>query len=545
MIPSRSYVRKSTKISRYSVKLSVIALFVGAQAAKAQDMPTPSGTIEGSVLNLVSGTSLKKATVNLVGRPSSPKGGKIEKSVETDANGHFVFNALDAGAYQLRFSRQGFVDQAYGGKRNSVKLLVLPDGGQLKDIVVRLIPLAIITGRVVDADGESVADVRVSAFQARWLGGKREWTEVAANSTSDKGEYRLPLLPPGTYLVKTWEHKPATQPAQADDSTATTQDTLYPGTFYPSATEEAAATPLRLEAGRELSGIDFQLSPVNVFRIRGSFVKPSGVSYVELACFHDGVREWIGPASDSHFEITGLVPGVHIIEAEPEYAVPSALARAIVSITDHNVNDVELRFASGFDVDGAIKVPSAEAAVDFRGITVSLGGLDVYNLPHTKVEENGTFILKGVTPTHARIEISEVPDCCYLKSIRFGGVELPDEGVDLSPGRSLEITLSPMAGKIVGSVLDKDEIPVVNATIVLFPNAGRLAEARSVRADEYGGFRVGGLKPGDYKLIAWDDMEDGWYFDPEVVKLAEDRAQTISVTARGSQTVRLKTTSEH
>jgi protocatechuate 3,4-dioxygenase beta subunit len=73
---------------------------------------------------------------------------------------------------------------------------------QIKDIVLKLIPQAVVTGRVIDAERKPVEGARVSVLKAGSIGGVQRWTEVAFAPTLDNGEYRIPRVGPGRYLIK-------------------------------------------------------------------------------------------------------------------------------------------------------------------------------------------------------------------------------------------------------------------------------------------------------------------------------------------------------
>ena len=112
--------------------------------------------------------------------------------------------------------------------------------------------------------------------------------------------------------------------------------------------------------------------------------------------------------------------------------------------------------------------------------------------------------------------------------------------MDLVAAAPLEIALSATAGSLKGVVTDKDGKPVVSATVALMPKSGAGATATSRSTDENGTFTITGLKPGDYRLLAWEDIEDGAYNDPEFLKAWNSRATELKLDASGQQSVQLK-----
>ena len=54
--------------------------------------------------------------------------------------------------------------------------------------------------------------------------------------------------------------------------------------------------------------------------------------------------------------------------------------------------------------------------------------------------------------------------------------------------------------------------------------------------DASGRFQLDGVAPGDYKLFAWEDVEDGAWLDSAFMKLDEDKGTPMRV-GEGSKTM--------
>jgi hypothetical protein len=73
--------------------------------------------------------------------------------------------------------------------------------------------------------------------------------------------------------------------------------------------------------------------------------------------------------------------------------------------------------------------------------------------------------------------------------------------------------------------------------VVLVPAPERRANPaafKAVTADQLGNFIIRSVLPGDYRLLAWEDIEPGIYMDPEFLRGFETRGEAIRVQ-RGSQ----------
>jgi uncharacterized surface anchored protein len=125
-----------------------------------------------------------------------------------------------------------------------------------------------------------------------------------------------------------------------------------------------------------------------------------------------------------------------------------------------------------------------------------------------------------------------------VKSVKYGGSEVTDEGIEMTNGGALEITLSAAAARVDAVVMDKDGKAGWHAGVALIPKDGGSTVVQT--ADENGILSFKGLKPGEYRLIAWEDVETGAPYDPDFVKPYESQAKTVTLEASGHQEVQLK-----
>jgi hypothetical protein len=130
-----------------------------------------------------------------------------------------------------------------------------------------LVKGGVISGRVRDPGGQAVSGIIVSAFTVSYVNGRRSWTNYRSQSTDDRGEYRIFWLPPGEYYVGATPRSPGAVPGPQD---------LWMRTFFPGVTDPAAAVPIVVRDGRDLSGtdIDIRAAASPGFKISGVAVNP-------------------------------------------------------------------------------------------------------------------------------------------------------------------------------------------------------------------------------------------------------------------------------
>jgi hypothetical protein len=527
-------------------------------AAAPQAVPT--GSMEGQVFNLATGAPLKRASVTLRmtgngGRGRGAFGGPNQQARETDDTGHFVFTGLDAGKYMLSAERQGYLRANYGGRKfnTSGTPIVLGKDQHLTQLVLKMNPQSVIVGKVLDEDGDPVANVNVRAYKFGYREGKKQWVQAGSGSTSDIGEYRIPQLDPGRYLVSTTQRGARMGPPGAPSNAPLPDapDMRYAATYYPSTTQEANAAPVEVQPGGETRGIDIRLVKTQVYRVRGRVVLPQqdggggrGGPMVMLVR-RDGTGGAPGqsPARppDYRFEITGVAPGSYVLYGMSggRGGGQETLALQSIDVQNRHIDNIVLTPAPGVDVQGTVKVDDAHGGtVDLTKLTVVVRPtVDMGRPARGKANAAGAFVLSGVVPLKYTLDVNGMPDGCYLKSITYGGREVNGEdGFDLIGGGAIDIVIGADAGSVSATVIDKEGNPVNSASAALVSKEGVTVSGRST--NETGAVSFSGLKPGEYTVIAWEDMPPGAYWDPDYVK--QYSGASVKVEPRAAATVQVK-----
>ena len=110
------------------------------------------------------------------------------------------------------------------------------------------------------------------------------------------------------------------------------------------------------------------------------------------------------------------------------------------------------------------------------------------------------------------------------------------------PRDLLEIVIGADGGRINGTVVNARRDPLPNSTVVVVPDAGdrsRSERYKVVASDGSGRFRVRGLAPGDYKVFAWEDIEEGAWQDSDFLRSYESRGTSIRIHEGSNETVQV------
>ena len=251
----------------------------GGQQARKEYTPEELCTVEGTVRNGVSGEGLSKATVTLY---SSNRGGggmpmgMQNHAATTDASGKFTVRGVEPGQYRISVRRNGYVSSEQSGRRavSPSGMLTLATSQAIKNVEVKLIPHGVVTGRVTDSDGEPIAYANVQMMLYRYTPqGQRELMPLNNSTTNDLGEFRLFGVPPGKYYVSvTVQNRFGGFQEAVEES----HEGPVP-TYYPGATEVAQATPVDVQMGGTVQGIDIRVLKARTYRVSGVIVNvPQG-----------------------------------------------------------------------------------------------------------------------------------------------------------------------------------------------------------------------------------------------------------------------------
>ena len=532
--------------------------------AAQSDFPTspadggsqPKGTISGIVTDAANGQPLKKATI--VFRNTQSGGQRFQQplAVSTGTDGRYSM-AVEAGEYRLSATRNGYVRQAYGEKdsRRPGTILTVAAGKELKDINFRLVPGGMISGRVLDEDGEPMSSVTVQALRATFQDGERRLQPAGGSArTDDRGEYRMFGLSPRRYYVSAARRGFGDFVLVAGDGSdsplgSQPQSEGYPTTFYPGTTDSSAASPIEIKAGEE-QRINFTLVPSRTFHITGRVLNSAGQPLKQgfgvLFPRNGGTMMPAGftQVQNGKLDIRGVSPGSYSLMVGMRDEESEAAQRDI-DVGDQDVTGVNLTLARGGEIRGTVKF------VDFSGKQPDLNIMlmpkrsgNFFGMTSAAVKADNTFVLKDVFPQDYVTAINDVPSTAYIKSVRVGGEETVTTGFNGAKGTTMEIVISGKAGTIEGTVTGPDGNPFPGATVVLVSDkpirTRRGGGPETTSTDQNGHFIFRGLRPANYSISAWEDIDDEEYLDPDFTTRQGSRFTGVKITEGDSQNLNLK-----
>ena len=298
-------------------------------------------------------------------------GGELRgsRTTVTDDQGRFSFTALPAGRFTLGANKAGHVSVSYGQRRPGTQGTAIQLGdGQKFEAQLQIPRGSVLTGTVLDENGEATPGTNVRAMRVVNQGGRRTLQGSNSGTTDDRGIYRIHSLQPGDYVVcasprntamvdmersmaelqamraeveayrsaagaaletmRTIEARVATlqanavlQPQEAPPG--------YAPICYPGTTAVAEAGPVALGVGEERPGIDFQLQLVPMARVSGSIVNSTGAQLqnVQITLQDAAQTSIVGGLStsqsaradaDGRFRFNAIPPGHYTLSARAQ-----------------------------------------------------------------------------------------------------------------------------------------------------------------------------------------------------------------------------------
>jgi protocatechuate 3,4-dioxygenase beta subunit len=518
-----------------------------------------SCTIAGTVLSANTGEPLKKAHVVLRRQGDEPN--KQPLTGTTDASGHFSIDKIPADRYDLVIGRANYLDMQYGQDQPDKPgaILSLAPGQKITDLLFRLHRTAVITGRILDEDGDPVREAEVVAGARTMVRGKAKIDFGESTSTNDLGEYRVADLAPGRYLIV------ANPPRLSRRWNSSEHGDDYVPTYYPGATDSVRASTIEVKSGDEITGIDLVFAsklPTRTYQVHGRILNSLGEdsdARIIVMLYPRGNRD-LDLASDDKgatidkktgiFEIKDVAPGQYVAVAISFGEARWHRATQNVDVIASDVDGVSLVLTRGIDIPVRVTLEGKSAAS--ADITVSLDpsanetSINFAAERRAAEQHDGSFVLKEVGDGSYSLEVYSKCRECYLKSARGNGVDLLEQGVQVASGEApspIALVYSSNSGTLTGAVTNKNDLPAPGALVVLVPDSSshqKPERYKTSTTDQYGHFEIRGVPPGHYQAFAWEKADEDSYGDPDFRKPFESMAESFDIAGNEQKSVQLK-----
>jgi hypothetical protein len=161
--------------------------------------------------------------------------------------------------------------------------------------------------------------------------------------------------------------------------------------------------------------------------------------------------------------------------------------------------------------------------------------------PRAAVGDDGKFTIKRLAVGRYIAHV-EMPDKLYVRSVRYRGLDVTENGFEFGVGipAPLLISLSPDGAVVEGTVRGPDGSPMPGAVVALTPSLRRYSRYKETTTDQNGAFTISGVAPGEYKIYSWEEIETGAYQNPDWLKRSELKGRSIAAKQDSHETVSLR-----
>ena len=467
---------------------------------------------------------------------------KAVATTSTDGRGTFRLRAEHYGNYDLDVQKDGY----NGGGDTAVSLR--------RDVPQKELHYSIwrpgeLTGRVIDEDNKPVEGIGVVVYD------QGEGVDLEPSVFTDKdGIFTAKNLPPRQYLVRIG-------PKARDLTTVThfTEDDFkvvdrdFETSFWPGGLDSP-----QFASGVSVGpGISANLGTI---RIRKASYYRLHVSVAEGEC---GPNEsWnfeafnlSNPASNgarsvfpcmSDFLVRNLSPGSYTLVLNNELTGDRARGTFADMEIASRSTEVTLTMSKGADVSGRV-IPADGAtlpALDKVHIALetTLGSTTTFTA--VAVSADGAFTVRSLTFPRYSVMVQGLSGSHYVKEIRYNGVAVTDRMFTqyLGAPTKVDIVIDDQPAVLTGSVTDGDK-PVSHSLVILmkWPISSPVSSIESfelyvrgaIDTDEQGQFRLDGLAPGEYRVLALPEMSLGprTNVTPHLLTRMLSRAEKVTARA--------------
>jgi protocatechuate 3,4-dioxygenase beta subunit len=541
-----------------------------------------SYTITGTVVNSATGEPISRALVQM--SPSeftvavNPSTQQLADAINsryrqrvmlTDREGRFKFEGLAPMKIMFNVRKPGFFgpnELSEGGLQSASPRVEV--GPETPPVVLKLVPEAIITGHVTDANGEPLEGVTLRVSGVQHMNGRRQLQPMLQDqeepqtwATNEDGEYRVAGLAPGSYYISAVPYSANHDQAQS----LGIPKVAFPVTYYPGAAELNDATPLQLSAGQRAE-IDFTIRPVPVIVIAGGLNGAGRAQDIDLEFSNQsGDDVSLDKQVDSQtgtFQAHVIAGGPCVIKAEAKDALERPLHAQVTVNATVSVRNVRLNLEPALSIPIAVRVEStrsysssAEGATAMKRdnfgssipVSVNLHPIEMGRPELSASVEGGPnnpfLVLRNLEPGRYKVEAipnNTTSNAWYVKSISYGGADLLRQELTVAPGQAaaMEIVLRDDSAILHGTVQSGEEDEGQTVAVLVVPDYAPL-DAKMIVANDRGEFQLDGLAPGDYKVFAFDRLDGLEYSNPETLDQYASRAAQVSLQPNEKTTVKV------
>jgi FecR protein/Carboxypeptidase regulatory-like domain len=554
--PNLEPVRLEQEIEWSQEKPYLVTLLTTTKQVRST--PPVSGSIQGTVLNALTGEPVAHATVRME-RPGDSE--SFVPSVTTENDGLFVFANVPTGqSYFVSAEKDGYFRQARDGAAASSMRLTLASNEQLKNVELRLSQAGAVTGTILDPKGDGVTGALVFPYRQTFDDQGNHVFQLASlasitapltllrsqvlgtfepvgddparivpGRTNSRGEFRIFNLEPGNFVFHV------------------VPPTRFAPFYYPNAQTASDARIVEVAGNRETALGALSMTANTSAVLRARLVNRTGVDAPALLQVRrpgtDRAILMTRAATGRLTEIGRLTAGTYLVDAivasrvEPLFI---AAGEATVEIRDRDA-EVDVVVDRGPSLSGTVMVESVSKTLrPVAGVEMRFQSSHISDLKFIfKSGSDGRFSVASLPSGAFRLQsFSGIPEGLCLSDLQEGDRNVFRDGIEIRPDdASISVTLRDSNAALRGKVTDDERNKVIGATVALVPSDQSPYSIGTT--DQNGEFELRCLKPGDFQVYAWRRVEGSAFRNSEFMRHYESKGATVRIDNGKTTTVNL------
>jgi Carboxypeptidase regulatory-like domain len=428
---------------------------------------------------------------------------------------------------------------------------------------IPLMPVASISGTVVDENSEPLAGVAVQGIVAKTSLSGTDYVPARTARTDDRGRYELLGLPPGDYIVRLAGEAASTHYFTGTLNPNNDHRGMQP-VYYPRADSLSAASIFHLAPAAQANA-DFRQATEPAFDVNGRLSGFIPQAWTRLRLYRDGDRLPVGTAfvnlTTGQFRLTDIPHGSYTLRVEQYQADPPLwlAAEEPVTITSEPIRNLVVQLSGAVDIPVSVSYEAGaqdeemiqlilqpqHSRENLRQLSVGKGAQEFERLARLGNTDSPEPSAKPVPPSQPKAFTGVIPDrykltvmangvAGYVASAKLGDLDvLHGEFAVGSAVGELHVTIRGDSATVQGQVTFQGQ-PVMGAQVYLIPTT----EGESPKfgfGDQEGHYEIKGVPPGDYRIRAWTGP-------PTAKEIMSGAGDTLTLQASEQRTMALEAT---
>jgi Carboxypeptidase regulatory-like domain len=511
---------------RSSLHCLVLFCSTVAFAQPSTALPAPRIKISGHVVNSITGEPIARALVTINGLEG--------RASLTDETGAFNFESVSTVPSYFSVRKPGFFEPGPGSLPTPIEVKAA------QNVVLKLAPAALITGRVIDSDEEPVEFAQVQFYVQGNTEGRKTWTWIDSTQTNEDGRFRSRHLPADSYLVSVGPYQ----------NRGIAGETGYATVFFPNAPDRRSATPIRVSAGQQIE-INFNVHPIQVFNVSGSIVgvpvDSLNLQITEASGSQINIHADMNPLTHT-FQVRDIPRGTYVIHATGFQSLrelrgmpgpPAQVFHGRLTVTiASDRNDLVLTIQPKSVIPIVVRREDVAGADSNQSVEQAIVGLHAEPLDdetqeaYSTYDEQGHLIMEGLDAGRYRIvpNIANPFGKFYIASVALAGADILSE--------PLVIPETPPTGPI--EVVVRNDVArarvilrngVGSAMILAVPDRGDEPTPVMGTCDpERGCSMPENFAPGAYTFYAFDSLRSVEYSNRKAMEAYSSKATHVTLS---------------